>query len=404
MGKPSGRWTYPDAAGAVLGYVLRFDPPAADKTFRPLTLWRNATTCKPEWRWESWPPKRPLYGLQQLAERHSAPVVVCEGEKAADAAAQLLPGFVVVTSPNGSKGAGQGDWSPLKGRVVTVWPDADPPGHEYARQVPKGATVAGALSVAIVSPPADVKVGWDAADALAEGWDEARTMALITAAVPIGSKSKTEIALTNRSTIKQQPSRREQRADFVERVSNLEGVELWRDPSGETYATVPINRHLENLLLKSRGFERWLTGFYHDEKRDTLTSQAMGDMLRTFDIKAYKGDQYHPFIRVGEHEGNLYHDLGDDGWRCVEITSREWRVIEKAPVKFLRSPSMLPLPEPKKADGQRGSELLRRFMPSVASNEDFNLIAGWCVAALRHRGPFTILIVNGTEDAGKSTL
>jgi len=75
VGEPSGRWTYTDAAGAVLGYVLRFEP----KTFRPLTLWRNAASDKLEWRWESWPPKRPLYGLQRLAEKPGAAVVICEG-------------------------------------------------------------------------------------------------------------------------------------------------------------------------------------------------------------------------------------------------------------------------------------------------------------------------------------
>ena len=154
LGKPSATWTYPDATGAVLGYVLRFDN-AEGKQFRPLTLWRPAAGGKLEWRWESWPPKRPLYGLQRLAERPSAPVVICEGEKAADAATRLLPGFVAVTSPNGSKSAGKADWSPLRGRAVTVWPDADAAGLEYARQVAKLATAAGALSVAIVSPPPD---------------------------------------------------------------------------------------------------------------------------------------------------------------------------------------------------------------------------------------------------------
>jgi hypothetical protein len=81
--------------------------------------------------------KRPLYGLQGLSERLFVPVVVCEGEKAADAATRLLPGFAAVTSPNGSKSAGKADWSPLKGRAVTIWPDADSAGLEYARHVAK---------------------------------------------------------------------------------------------------------------------------------------------------------------------------------------------------------------------------------------------------------------------------
>ena len=37
--------------------------------------------------------------------------MIVEGEKAADAAAELLPDFVVTTSPFGAKSAGKADWS-----------------------------------------------------------------------------------------------------------------------------------------------------------------------------------------------------------------------------------------------------------------------------------------------------
>ena len=63
---------------------------------------------------------------------------------------------------------------------MTVWPDADAAGLEYGRQVAKLTTAAGALSVAIVSPPHGCKIGWDAADALADAWDEPRTMGVRT--------------------------------------------------------------------------------------------------------------------------------------------------------------------------------------------------------------------------------
>src|ERR1700733_6372189 len=185
LGKPTARWTYTDAAGDVLFYAVRFDTGNGEKQFRPLTLWKPASGGALQWRWESWPQKRPLYGLQGLAERPSASVVVCEGEKAADAATRLLPGFVAVTSPNGSKSAAKADWSPLRGRDVVIWPDADAAGLEYGRQVAKLAAAAGALSVAIVSPPEGARVDWDAADALAESWDTARTAELLAAARPI---------------------------------------------------------------------------------------------------------------------------------------------------------------------------------------------------------------------------
>ena len=90
LGAPSAIWTYRDTTGTVLAYMHRFEP----KTFRPLTLWRNADD-KLRWRWESLPCKTSLYGLWRLAERPSAPVLVCEGEGSADAGADLLPELVV---------------------------------------------------------------------------------------------------------------------------------------------------------------------------------------------------------------------------------------------------------------------------------------------------------------------
>src|SRR5262249_53405052 len=155
LGRPTKSWPYKDAAGSVIGYVLRFDR-ADGKEFRPLTLWRDSVSGSLEWRWESWPTPGPLYGLQELAVWPFAPVVVCEGEKATDAARRLLPDFVVVTSPNGNKSADKADWSPLRGRDVVIWPDADLPGDEYAEGVSKCAAEVEDKSIAMVSTPEDV--------------------------------------------------------------------------------------------------------------------------------------------------------------------------------------------------------------------------------------------------------
>jgi hypothetical protein len=191
LGRPNQSWPYKDAAGGMIGHVLRFDR-ADGKEFRPLTLWRDSISGRLEWRWESWPPERPLYGLQELADRPVAQVVVCEGEKATDAARRLLRGFVVVTSPNGSKSAEKADWSPLRGRDVVIWPDADLPGNAYAERVSKCAADAEAKSIAVVSPREAVKEGWDAADALEEGWTTADAAKFIAGAVSWEPKTVTD--------------------------------------------------------------------------------------------------------------------------------------------------------------------------------------------------------------------
>ena len=69
---------------------------------------------------------RPLYGLERLAARPEVRVIITEGEKAADAAGALLPGWVAVTSPGGAKAAAKADWRSRKSRTgLTAMRQAD---------------------------------------------------------------------------------------------------------------------------------------------------------------------------------------------------------------------------------------------------------------------------------------
>jgi putative DNA primase/helicase len=392
LGKPTATWTYVNAGGNVLGYVQRFDT-TEGKSFRPLTLWLPAVGGKPEWRWESWPAKRPLYGLQQLAERPNVAVVICEGEKTTEAATRLLPDFVVVTSPNGSKSAGNADWSPLRGRAVTVWPDADTAGLEYARQVAKFATAAGALSVAIVSPPADCKIGWDAADALAEGWDTARASKLISAA------KSAALPDAGRDVPQHDVSGGRRRTPQRDTLIGLAECEFWHDANRIAYATFAVNGHSENWPVRSREFRMWLSKRFYDEIGSTIGGQALEDGVRVFEARAVnEGPEYESFIRVGQHDGKFFIDLCDAQWRAVKVTGAGWSIDRDPSLKFLRSSSMRPLPEP-----ERGGmiEELRSFL-NVRSDDDFMLAVAWEVAALSGCGPYPVLILNGEQGTGKS--
>jgi putative DNA primase/helicase len=457
LGQPSARWTYTDPAGAVLGHVLRFDAAGGEKQFRPLTLWRHVQGGNTDWRWESWPPKRPLYGLQRLAERPSAPVVVTEGEKACDAAAGLLPGSVLVTSPNGSQSAHKADWRPLRDRHVVIWPDADLAGARYADEAAKQFEGVGAASVGIVSPPdgfvvvatppskddkrdidwtalrgrhvvvwlagdaahaddvakqiadagaesvairpraKDAVEGWDAANAAAQGWDGDRTAMLIVAAKPIERKSADHGATTSKEPSGGAKRRRTPQRDTL--IGLTDSCELWHDAERIAYATFGVNAHNEHWPVRSREFRMWLSGQFYEATGGAIGGQALEDGVRILEARAVNGGpQYEPFIRVGRHGKALYLDLCDARWRAVEITYAGWSVVEKPAAKLLRSNSMRPLPEPE-AGGM--IEELRSFL-NVRGDDDFMLVVAWLVMALRDRGPYPVLAINGEQGAGKS--
>ncbi len=179
LGQHSAEYAYRGPDERLWGYVRRYDTGSGEKEFWPLTFCEHSGTKNREWRPKSFDVPRPLYGLDRISADRNAPVCVCEGEKAADAVEQLLPGLIGITSIGGSNAAGKTDWGPLAGRRVVVWPDADQPGQEYAARVGEALNSIGAASVTIITPPDNVKLGWDAADALAENWDMARVQNLI---------------------------------------------------------------------------------------------------------------------------------------------------------------------------------------------------------------------------------
>ena len=189
-GKPSMRWEYRNEAGQLLCWVYRFEPKdeGERKQFFPLTYCEDETG-KRAWRWQGLPEPRPLYCLDKLHSNIHEPVIVCEGEKAADAAALLFSGAVCTTMLNGAQAPHKTDWQPLAGRTVMLWPDNDEAGRECMAKVATLAREAGAVSVEIFNLAAFAcepgmgaddapAIGnarplpdkWDAADAVADGW------------------------------------------------------------------------------------------------------------------------------------------------------------------------------------------------------------------------------------------
>ena len=105
------------------GFVSR----SATKQIRPHTLGPNGWTTKA--------PKNgfSLYKLEDL--KPSGPVLLVEGEKTCEAAAQLFPDYSVLTWQGGTGNVAKVDIKPLKGREIIIWPDADDAGVEAAEKM-----------------------------------------------------------------------------------------------------------------------------------------------------------------------------------------------------------------------------------------------------------------------------
>lgn len=201
-GVPSDAWAYQDAEGRLLGYVCRFTTSDGGKEVLPLTFCRHASgTGAGAWRWQQWDEPRPLFGLDRLAARPDAPVLLVEGEKCASVPADMLPEFVLVSWPGGSKAIEKVDWSPLAGRNVLGWPDCDAqrkklskaekeagvdpesmpilpeseqPGvkaMERIAEIIAGLEQPAKVRMVKIPAPGEKASGWDIVDAMAEGMD-----------------------------------------------------------------------------------------------------------------------------------------------------------------------------------------------------------------------------------------
>ncbi len=177
-------------------------------------------------------------------------------------------------------------------------------------------------------------------------------------------------------------------------------ADLFHDSNQATYATVPRGAHRETWGLRSKGFRAWLARRFYEEKSKAPGSQALQDALTVLDGKAlYEGPERQVFVRVAEHEGAIYLDLGDADWTAVEITADDWTLTTNPPVLFRRPRGMKALPVP-----ERGGDIADLWPFLNVVEEDRVLVAGVLVMAYNPRGPYPMQVSSGPHGSAKSTV
>jgi hypothetical protein len=375
--------------------VVRYDLPTsegekAQKTFRPVSRWPDGWhLCDPAGPW-------PLYRLPELAGAQR--VFVVEGEKCAEALAGL--GLAATTSAHGSQSAGKTDWGPLAGKEVILLPDNDDAGRGYVREVGR--------ILSKLSPPAKVKVldlpfkGRQLHDDVVDWLSYWR------------AKDKGERSLRRQlERLADAAAEAEIAEDVPEEAEGggkqsqatrlvgyaKEALDLFHNPEGLAYATTKEKPH-QTFPLRRKAAKQYLSRLFYVREKVAPGTDGVHTAINTLEgIAFYDGPELPVSVRLAEHEGRIYLDLGGPEWNAVEIGPDGWRVVDAPPVKFQRSRGMLALPTP-----ARGGSLdeLRRLI-NVAKDEDWMLLLGWLVAALRPRGPFPVVFLGGEQGSCKST-
>jgi len=171
-------WTYLDADGALLGYVVRYVKPGGDKDYRPWSYGSYSTNVSAKWMSKAWTHgRRPIYGLDLLTANPSAKVVISEGEKAADASRHYWASRIGIAWPGGANAIAGVDWTPLAGRDVLLIPDADLTGVGEAAMFKVASYLLPLGCKVSILDTSDKPNKWDVADALSEGMSKEALMA-----------------------------------------------------------------------------------------------------------------------------------------------------------------------------------------------------------------------------------
>lgn len=177
-------------------------------------------------------------------------------------------------------------------------------------------------------------------------------------------------------------------------------TELFHDQYNKGYVVVPIGNHHEVFSLSSKSFGLWLTARYFSHKQQVPHMQTLNEAIATLQgLARFNRPQQLVDVRLAEHKGKLYLDLGDPEWRTVEIDVYGWRIVTNPPVYFRRPPGLAALPEPV----QGGSiEPLRQFVNMKDS--DWILLVGWILGTYQPVGPYPILCITGEQGSGKTIM
>jgi hypothetical protein len=231
LGIPVASWKYYDTRGNLIASVRRYEPDGtpASKTYRPYCY--KTVAGRQTWTTGA-PDLRPLYRLPDIA--FSPTVVLVEGEKCAQALAAC--GIEATTAMQGAKAPiEKTDWSPLQGKEVILWPDADEPGYSYMAKVATRLMALG-CRIRLVPIPDGKSGGWDAADAIEDRLDPHD---LIAAAKPIRESDlpKSKIRILDISELADLPPPEW----LVENIITTNGMSVWWGKSGALKSFVALD-------------------------------------------------------------------------------------------------------------------------------------------------------------------
>jgi hypothetical protein len=166
----------------------------------------------------------------------------------------------------------------------------------------------------------------------------------------------------------------------------------------DAYVEVERRGHPEVLLIGEDTFRRLLRILVTKHLKIVALNEWLKNAIDQLAAHALEeAPEYPVFVRLAEHDGNVYLDVCDRERTVIEVDGDGWRVCATPPVRFIRTKTMLPLKMPVK--GGTIADLKPFFS---IEEDDLLLLVGVLVGFLNPDGPYPVLQLIGGDGRGKT--
>lgn len=181
-------------------------------------------------------------------------------------------------------------------------------------------------------------------------------------------------------------------------VSEALAVDKFFNWQGIAYVEVQRQGKPETLLVGSDAYARLLRvrhrNKHHQVAKGDWIRNAVDQLIAT---AIEEGPEIPVYVRMAYVDDKLVIDLADRDRNVVIIDADGWQVVKEAPVRFLHSEKMLPLPIP-----ERGGSLLD-LKPFVnVEKDDFPLLIGAILGMFHPTGPYPAINLIGGDGRAKT--
>ena len=161
----------------------------------------------------------------------------------------------------------------------------------------------------------------------------------------------------------------------------------------------------ETIKIRSRRSRLILVHEYVSAFGKPPSNTAMSGVLEALEARAVRSRVvYQTFIRHARFNGAVYIDRGTEDGSAYEVDKAGVRVVARPPVRFVRTPEMLPLPEAILPPDPKQGLLKLKEITRFQNERDCVLVVAFMLDALGGEGPYCVSIITGEPGAAKTSL